>query len=118
VVPGAGTVVGYRSAKVVCEAACTASAAHMCTSEEIVRSAQLGLIPPSATRVRNWIATGVFSYYSPNPTPSRDCLGWTDGSSTELGSMVNVDSNGPGGGQRIWVDVEYCDRTARLACCL
>jgi len=118
IVPGAGAVIGYRSGKIACEGACQAGAAHMCSNEEITRSAQLGVIPVPATRTYYWIAGGAWAYYSPTPAVQRDCLGWTTNSSTELGSIAIVDSAGAGGGERIYIDNNWCNTTQKIACCL
>jgi len=115
---GVGTVGGYRSAKVICEQTCTASAAHMCSSEEVIRSAQLGVIPRPATGTYFWMSCGAYSYYSPSSMPSTDCLGWTTSAASQMGAMFGVDSNGPAGTQRVWPTIDSCDRTYRIACCL
>ena len=113
---GVGTVSGYRSAKVICEQTCGAANAHMCSADEIVRSAQLGAIPPAATGY--WMAGGAYSLYSSGS--SQDCLGWTDNSGLAeyLDSIFNVDSNGPAGTQRIYPTIDWCNRTYKIACCL
>jgi hypothetical protein len=71
---------GYVGAKGMCEAKCNNSpTAHMCSSEEVVRSAQLGVSLSSG-----WYASGVEAAYADpsglgaaNGTPSVDCHGFT-----------------------------------------
>lgn len=116
---GIGTVSGYRSAKVICEQACNAPAAHMCTGEEITRSAQLGAIPVPLPATYFWVSSGVYAYYSPGPGHIRDCIGWTTNSATEYGALVGVDSaSGPAGTQRVRPDWTGCSATYQVACCL
>jgi hypothetical protein len=74
-----GTFQGYLAAKVLCEgvAACNMSpSAHMCTSEEIVRSMQLG-----DSVEWGWYSTGTHATFGVGAT--YDCHSWTDqGTST------------------------------------
>src|SRR4051812_28661390 len=104
---GAGTVSGYRSAKVICEQTCNAAAAHMCSGEEVFRSAQIGLFttPPSTTCY--WMIGGIYSYFSAAPTSSRDCIGWTSAGS-EYGADFCVDGSGPASTQRVFPDIIAC----------
>jgi len=115
---GVGTVGGYRSAKVICEQTCNAPGAHMCSSEEVFRSAQLGVLPPPGPPTYYWMAGGAFSYYSPGSGNSRDCIGWTTNASTEWGGLFGDDTGGPAGTQRVWADIDRCNATHKVACCL
>jgi hypothetical protein len=63
--------VGYQAAKAQCEDAFGPSA-HMCTGDEMARSAQLGLFPLS----EGWFASGSMSGGGTNYWTG-DCLGWT-----------------------------------------
>jgi hypothetical protein len=118
-IPGIGTVSGYRAAKVFCEQACGAPAAHMCSSEEITRSAQLGAIPVPLPATYFWVSTQAYNYYYPSAVSIRDCNGWTSNAGSELGALVGVDSTGgPAGTQRVRPDWTYCSATYQVACCL
>ena len=66
-----GALGGYPGAKAACESRCGSSSAHMCTPDEMVRTAQLGATMPSA---EGWIAGGVNT--SGSATQS-DCGGFT-----------------------------------------
>lgn len=75
--PAAGG--GYVAAKKACEAKCGTATAHMCSSEEVVRLAQMGT-PATA----GWIATGAVAT-TPGPTAvSNDCYGYA----TDVGTTA------------------------------
>jgi len=64
---------GYTTAKSACETACTSKSAHMCSSEEAVRNAQMGT-PLNA----GWISSGIAAT-TPGPTAvSNDCSAWSN----------------------------------------
>lgn len=84
-ISGVGTVSGTRSGKLMCEQACSSPAAHMCSGDEYLRSAQLNLLPSLSGTY--WLATGS---YSPDGSATvRDCLGWTSASG-EFGMVVRA----------------------------
>jgi hypothetical protein len=69
-----GPTPGYASVKVKCQAACSGSAtAHMCSGEEMARSAQLGINVVSGG---GWFLSGATT-----PGVQGDCLGFTDATS-------------------------------------
>jgi hypothetical protein len=92
---------GYAGAKAMCEAssACGNSAtAHMCTSDELVRSAQLGMTPVG------WYSSGydvtnVAGYHE------NDCGGWTSNGSYEAAAW------GPNPG------FDLCGHSNPVLCC-
>ena len=105
-----GSFGGHAGAKTLCEAACGDPAAHMCTTEEVIRSTQLGLAPSG------WIAAGG---NWPNQFGSctsacyhNDCYGWTSSASTNAGSVWAFQS---GGWQLLSLS---CSLTYGVACCL
>jgi hypothetical protein len=59
---------GYLAAKQACATKCGTTTAHMCSSEELTRSAQLAIYPPA----EGWFASGVASAQS---TLIADCYG-------------------------------------------
>ena len=81
---------GYAGTKSLCEAvaACGSSAsAHMCSSEEILRSASMGVVIDSG-----WYASAVHSSYfgcsggaCGSTQTSSDCIGWTSNNGAEYG---------------------------------
>ena len=92
---------GYRAAKYLCEVAVGSPTAHMCTSDEAARSAQVGVVPTGV----GWISTGTAS------GPERDCIGWT---------RNDTDNRGV-----VWPDGTYaagawpyaCNQTFPINCC-
>lgn len=114
-VPGIGNVSGYRAAKVLCELRCAANAAHMCTNEEVMRSAQLGVLPQGGIY---WFAGGAYAYYSPQSAASNDCVGWTSNASTSFGADIIIDQSGPAGTIRVRPDTSNCNASYAIACCL
>jgi hypothetical protein len=71
---------GYAGVKALCETACTSTSAHMCTSEEIIRTAQLGVAAPAG-----WYSGGQWSLYNGSTgIVDNDCTSWTS-----AGSLVN-----------------------------
>jgi hypothetical protein len=66
---GGGT--SYVKARAACQTACSQPSAHMCSGEELVRSAQLGL-----TTGNGWYSSGAQN------SINSECIGWTDGTST------------------------------------
>ena len=67
-----GSATGYAAAKLKCEAVPTcSSSAHMCTTDEIVRSASLGKMVPTG-----WYSAGV--RIAVQGEFAVDCLGWTN----------------------------------------
>lgn len=109
---GAGTT-GYRAAKTICEAVCSSKFAHMCDTSESVRNAQLGLYK---TNTRFWLSSGKFTLYT-GSVADRDCIAWSEATTTVLGSAVTVDSNGVGGTLRPYPDILYCNTSVPIACC-
>ena len=66
--PG-GSLVGYRAGRALCETACGSRTAHMCSTDEMLRTFQLGRddFPDG------WMATGHYNYSA----ALVDCEGWT-----------------------------------------
>lgn len=93
---------GYRAAKYICEQTLGSPTAHMCTSEEAARSAQLGLVPPDG----GWIATGTAT-----GDGKRDCQGFTNGTSS-AGGVIWVDGT-YGTGAWDWP----CQTLFKIQCC-
>jgi hypothetical protein len=99
---------GYAGAKMLCEGVSTgcnsSPSAHMCTAEDLVHSAQVGLAAP-----QGWYSSGVFwEITTINPAVLvADCSGWTTSSSAQWGSIWLP--NGPG--------VEPCNVSFPVLCC-
>lgn len=111
-ISGVGTVSGTRSGKLMCEQACSSPAAHMCSGDEYLRSAQLDLL--TSLSGTYWLATGS---YSPNGSTGavRDCLGWTFASGSEFGMVVRATT---GTAFRVITGVDSCSYSHSILCCL
>ncbi len=108
-----GVFTGLQAAKGSCEtiAGCSPSA-HMCTSEEISRSIQLGEIPPGG-----WYSTMVWRDVTGDSAIARDCKGWSiDSPGIERGSILEVEANGPPTGS-IFSTITGCDSILPILCC-
>ena len=66
--PTAKSANGYHAAKLLCQNKLNSASAHMCSSEEMSRSAQLGV---SISDKMGWISTGAGAGLF------RDCRGWS-----------------------------------------
>lgn len=107
---------GYRAAKVVCESVCNNKNAHMCSPAEVALSAQVGAVPAG---IAIWVASGMYSFYSPGGAPSYDCIGYTSNAAGAMGSDLHTDMNGPGGTLRVFPDIDYCNTGGHsIGCCL
>ena len=76
---GATTIHGYAAAKLLCEqvAACAKPYAHMCSAEEMSRSAQLGLFLSVATNIGPFWINGAGTITTDNVSKvGNDCDGW------------------------------------------
>ncbi|HYV46317.1 MAG TPA: collagen-like protein [Myxococcaceae bacterium] len=113
-VAGFGNVSGYRSAKVQCESACSSALAHMCATEEIIRSAQLGALPQ--TTAQYWIAAASYDVYQGNT--GFDCFGWISASATDVGAEVYTDFGGPSSTFHALRGQQLCSISMRIAWCL
>ena len=82
--PFSGNIGGYGTAKAQCETACSSSSAHMCTSEELVRSVAVGI-----TVATGWYAAGLkdADQSGTNTANNQDCRGWTSISSNDVGPL-------------------------------
>jgi hypothetical protein len=68
------TKIGYPAAKAQCEAVAGCSpSAHMCTLEEVVRLAQMGVGPPAP----GWVGSGVVAPTAGPTQETGDCGGWS-----------------------------------------
>lgn len=54
-----GSAGGYTAIKSLCQTACNKRTAHLCSGEEVIRSASLGMLP--VTGAVGWYATGHMS---------------------------------------------------------
>ncbi|HVE86411.1 MAG TPA: hypothetical protein VND93_26325 [Myxococcales bacterium] len=114
VLVGSGSVSGIRSGKLTCEQVCGSLAAHMCSVDEYLRSAQLSLL--TSLSGSYWIATG---YWSTDGTITvRDCTAWSSASSGEKGLVIQTDMGGPGSTFRAFPTAETCNVSHSIMCCL
>jgi hypothetical protein len=68
---------GYSAAKSMCETACSSASAHVCTTEEMLRTAGLGMtLPPNG-----WYAAGIYTLVSSPSTVATDCYNFTSSAS-------------------------------------
>ncbi len=101
-----GKLNGYSGAKGLCAPHCGNSpTAHMCTSEELVRTQQRGIAIPVAS---GWYSRGIYAVNGASPI--RDCLGWANNTSGELGGVWEIAGGGPDG-------VAACSTAIPAFCC-
>ncbi len=96
-----GNLGGYSGAKTACQTSCASALAHMCTVEELVRSAQLSVGMPGEYL---WYSSG-----SDVPVGSSriiDCAGWTSTAATFSGPAWLAGPN-----------VDPCSASHSIACC-
>jgi hypothetical protein len=102
---------GYTGSKALCAALgpSPSPTAHMCTGEEMVRSAALGIQPFPAT-----VANGAAAWFSAGtigPNSTNDCAGWNDGTTARSGPVWVQET---GGGV---VSTDTCDLSFPVLCC-
>ena len=99
---GPGSLTGYASAKGQCQgvAACSPTAAHMCTADELIRTRALGIAAPNG-----WYSNAAYAYY-PGPEPYADCDGWTSSSNQPYGPVWNSSPS-----------QDDCAATQSILCC-
>jgi len=95
-----GTGTGYVKARAQCQTTCSSPGAHLCTSDEVSRSAQLGVTVPNG-----WYSS--VSYFA-SSAPGNECSGFTDGTSTTWQASWWV------GGTP---SADYCNQSHALLCC-
>jgi hypothetical protein len=74
---------GYAAAKAMCQASTgcnTSPTAHMCSTEELERSMQLGMAPSTG-----WYSSGAFATWGSMTAYVQDCTGWTKQDNGEFG---------------------------------
>jgi hypothetical protein len=103
---------GYAGAKALCEASsgCGSSpTAHQCSSEELLRSIQMGVAVPTgwySALVAGDVMSGSYSY------TMADCQGWSMASSAYYGPTWYVPASGPATASR-----ENCSISHPVLCC-
>ncbi len=99
---------GYVSANAKCNDAITGS--HVCTTAEILNSINCGAIANAgvANETDMWIANLAPSL----PTPTNDCVGWTNASSDWWGIKWRLNTTTGGG-----AFAERCSTSLPFACC-
>jgi hypothetical protein len=93
-----GTTTGYEAAKSICQMTCQSPSAHMCSSEELIRSRALG---SAVITLESWISTGIQNITVPAGAFS-DCGAWE-----VANSSVGPDVSG-------W---QTCSASQPIACC-
>jgi hypothetical protein len=113
---GGVTIHGYAAAKLLCETAagCGKAYAHMCTAEEITRSAQLGLFLGVTANSTFWISGGSTVTRDNVARDGNDCDGWQGTSSAKTGAVFGV---GPSTPPQANVSDQGCDVAAPIGCC-
>jgi hypothetical protein len=101
-----GNAGGYTGAKTMCETACSSTTAHLCTSEEMLRSASLGLTLPTL----GWYAGGLQVHPYSDSITNTDCLGFTTSTSTAYGAIWY-------GAGVMGATAATCDGLRPLLCC-
>jgi len=105
-----GAAVGYPAARDICRTACGGSAtAHMCTTNEVAISLQMGARP---TAPGGWVNGGTWHDESSTVINVSDCIGWTDASNPQQhGSHFTVTSSTG------YPDTISCNSSALVLCC-
>jgi hypothetical protein len=107
---------GYAAAKANCEASvgCASSpTAHMCSSEELIRSTQLGIVPTES----GWMAGGIGSVVNGSSgMESNDCDGWIQGTAAQDGAIWFLPSTPPIPPQGKPA-FSACNSAIRVLCC-
>jgi hypothetical protein len=93
---------GYAGVKGLCETACTSTSAHMCTSDEIVRTVQVGVAAPAG-----WYSVGLWSYNGISNAVDSDCTSWTSNSATANGYWWTS----------TFSTVQLCSMSGPVLCC-
>jgi hypothetical protein len=104
-----GQITGYAATKSLCEKACNNSpTAHMCSTEELIRTQATGGGIPNA----GWYNAGVRSWDGNGATAKiiDDCTAWTVGANTAVGSVWQV------AGPSI-ADDYFCNNPLPILCC-
>ena len=102
-----GNMGGYPGAKLACQSEVGTATAHLCTAEEVLRSASLGVGPTAD----GWMATGVYAAYdSTNTHYFDDCNGFTSNNASNVG--MTWLPNGAG----VPYD-HFCSEEHPLLCC-
>jgi hypothetical protein len=109
---GPGTLTGYASAKAQCQAVvgCSPATAHLCTSEELVRTRQIGGKIDAGAAGYGWFATGAYVDYG--GAYAGDCEGWTTNATTVLGEVWGTVATPPEIPQPT-----YCSNAYAILCC-
>jgi len=104
---------GYAAAKKICEIEAGSESAHMCTPEEMVRSAQLGVMP--APGVYGWIASGHTQRARGDTTyvVANDCLAFVNDQPT-CGTTTECYGTGFGPTGPTY---QLCDTVGPILCC-
>jgi hypothetical protein len=105
-----GSLGGYAGAKALCEVACGDAAAHMCMTDEIVRSLQLGMAVPAGTDGARY-SSGTASLGTTGFFTVTDCEGWRSATVT-YGSLGLVGATGSNA-----ATVVYCNQNRVALCC-
>jgi len=111
-------VKGWLGAKAKCAAAYGATA-HMCTSEEILRSLQLNILNTNkfpSIRSKYWFASSSHNIYKPSSGKflyGISCEGWTNNRSDYLGMVVRVDPKK----SIVYMEEMTCQERLKIACC-
>ncbi|GEM_PF-3720536 len=106
--------IGYRAAKLACEAALNSPTAHMCTTHEIVVSAQLGVTISLDGDNYAWVATGSSDQLQQGYllVEYRDCRGFTNNNTVENKIIAGVVWKKDG-----WLSSSECNIPYTVACC-
>lgn len=81
---------GYRAARKLCQDALQKASAHMCTADEMVRSAQTG---SGSGSPNGWIASGTWSLHDTAQARAiDDCSGWTTSSESKTANVWTLNT--------------------------
>lgn len=115
-----GVLSGWPATKALCESACSSPSAHLCTGDELSRSAQLGV------HTENGAYGSGDAYYAVSSSTTTlgnfDCMGFTNGTSTAFNAnMANYWPFWFGTGNATFPNVpapvNTCDQMQPLLCC-
>lgn len=96
-----GNVGGYAAGKALCQPSCgNSTTAHVCVTEEIVRSVATG-----GTLPFGWYTSGTFSALS--GSTQHDCKAWSSSDNGEIGAAFN----------QFGLFIATCDTQQPILCC-
>jgi len=106
---------GYMAANDICDSV-VSSSSHMCYQSEIINTLMIQDFSSLPEYARAWINSGG-PKYAPAPKPVNDCEGWTDSSTSRIGSFWRFKPTGADDLSGGVGAASLCNSPYALACC-